>query len=114
MSNIHVIELNEYTRPEVHEQKNRDWVSIGDNNNFFGYLIDRYLNSPTNGTIINSITSQVYGKGLNAYDASKMPDEFAQMKSLFKKQVRQSNTKKAFWFTTTLVTTAISIFLITK
>lgn len=86
MSNIHVIELNEYTRPEVHEQKNRDWVSIGDNNNFFGYLIDRYLNSPTNGTIINSITSQVYGKGLNAYDASKMPDEFAQMKSLFKKQ----------------------------
>lgn len=34
--------------------------------------------------------------------------------SLFKKQVRQANTKKAFWFTTTLVTTAISIFLITK
>jgi len=34
--------------------------------------------------------------------------------SLFKKQIKQANIKKTFWFTTTLVTTAISIFLITK
>ena len=84
-NNIHVIELSEYTRPEVKEDKNKDWVAIGDNNDFFTYLIDRYLNSPTNGTIINSIASQVYGKGLHAYGAHKTPDEFAKMKSLFKK-----------------------------
>lgn len=34
--------------------------------------------------------------------------------SLFKKQVIKANIKKGFWFTTTLVSTAVSIFLITK
>jgi hypothetical protein len=30
---------------------------------------------------------QIYGKGLNATDASKKPNEYAQMVSLFKKDV---------------------------
>ena len=85
-SNIHVIELSEYTRPEIKEERNKDWVTIGDDNNFFGYLIDRYLNSPTNHSIINGIVAQIYGKGLNAFDSNRKIDQFAAMKSLFKKQ----------------------------
>lgn len=84
-SNIHVIELSEYTRPEITESKQRDWVEFGSDNGFFKYLIDRYINSPTNHTIINSVAAQIYGKGLDAFDSSKKPDEYAAMKSMFKK-----------------------------
>lgn len=45
---------------------------------------------------------------------SVQKETYKENESLFKKQIKQANTKKVFWFTTTLVTTAISIFLITK
>lgn len=85
-SNIHVIELSAYTRPEITESKQRDWIHFGDDNNFPKYLIDRYINSPTNHTIINSIAAQVYGKGLDAFDKSQKPDEYAAMINMFKKK----------------------------
>jgi len=85
-SNIHVLELSEYARPEIKEERNKDWVTIGDDNNFFGYLVDRYINSPTNHSIINGICAQIYGKGLDAFDANRKIDQFAQMKSMFRKQ----------------------------
>jgi len=85
-SNIHVIELSAYTRPEITESKQRDWIHFGDDNNFPKYLINRYINSPTNHTIINSIATQVYGKGLDAFDKSQKPDEYAAMINMFKKK----------------------------
>jgi len=85
-SNIHVIELSEYARPEIKEERNKDWVTIGNDNNFFGYLVDRYINSPTNHSIINGICAQIYGKGLDAFDANRKIDQFAEMKSMFRKQ----------------------------
>jgi hypothetical protein len=85
-SNIHVIELSEYTRPEITESKQRDWVNFGSDNNFPKYLIDRYINSPTNHTIINSVTAQIYGKGLDAFDKTQKPDEYAAMIQMFKKK----------------------------
>lgn len=85
-SNIHVIELSEYARPEIKEERNKDWVTIGNDNNFFGYLVDRYINSPTNHSIINGICAQIYGKGLDAFDANRKIDQFAAMKSMFRKQ----------------------------
>ena len=56
-------------------------------NNYFQYLIDRYNGSPTNNAAINGISQAIYGKGLNATNSNKKPNEYAQMVSLFKKDV---------------------------
>jgi uncharacterized protein (DUF1499 family) len=79
------INLSTYTSPEIVEVNNRDWVDYGADNNYFQFLIDRYNGSPTNNAAINGISQQIYGKGLNATDSSRKPDEYAQMISLFKK-----------------------------
>jgi hypothetical protein len=87
MSDIRFIQLNSYTTPKVTEVKNRDFVSYGEDNNYFQYLIDRYNGSPTNNAIINAISEMIYGKGLDATDSSRKPDQYAQMISLFKSDV---------------------------
>jgi hypothetical protein len=90
MNNIHVLKLSEYSRPEITESKREAWVEYGADNNYYQYLIDRYTNSTTNNAIINNITRLVYGKGLSAVDASRKPNEYAQMMTLFSKDcVRQ-------------------------
>ena len=85
MSNIRFVNLSSYTTPEVREYKNVEWVSYGDNNNYFQYLIDRYNGSASNSAIINGISELIYGKGLDATDSSRRPLQYAQMKSLFSK-----------------------------
>ena len=82
---VGVINLSTYTSPEVREVANKDWVSYGEDNNYFQFLIDRYNGSPTNNAAINGISQAIYGKGLNATDASKKPDQYAQMISLLHK-----------------------------
>ena len=82
---IGFVNLSTYTSPEVKEVKNKDWVEYGVDNNYFQFLIDRYNGSPTNNAAINGISQAIYGKGLNATDANKKPDEYAQMVSLFGK-----------------------------
>ena len=52
---IHIVNMSSYTRPEIKEQYNRDWVEYGDDNNYFNYLIDRYNGSATNNAAINGI-----------------------------------------------------------
>tara|TARA_R110000751_G_scaffold143371_1_gene246734 strand:+ start:11490 stop:13343 length:1854 start_codon:yes stop_codon:yes gene_type:complete len=83
-SNIHVLELNSYEAPRVYEERNQDFVSIGENNNYYQYIIDRYIGSTTNHAILNGVTAFVYGHGLDATDSSEKPDQYAQMKSLIK------------------------------
>ena len=85
-NDLRVVNFNAYTSPKIVEQKNRDWVSYGEDNNYFQYLIDRYNGSPTNNAIINGISEMIYGKGLDATDSSRKPDQYAQMKSLFNKE----------------------------
>jgi hypothetical protein len=84
-SNIGVINLSTYTSPEIIEVKNKSWVEYGQDNNYFQFLIDRYNGSPTNNASINGISQAIYGKGLNATDANKKPDQYAQMISMFGK-----------------------------
>jgi hypothetical protein len=85
MSNIHVLNLSAYTTPTIQESKRDAWVEFGEDNNYYQYLIDRYTNSTTNNAIINNISRLVYGRGLSALDASKKPNEYAQMMTLFHK-----------------------------
>ena len=85
MSNISVVNLSNYSSPRVVENRNKDYVSYGDDNNYFKYLIDRYNGSPTNNAIINGVSEMIYGKGLDATDSNRKPDGYAQMMSLFTK-----------------------------
>jgi hypothetical protein len=83
MNNIHVLHLAEYQQPTIQESKRDNWVEFGEDNNYFGYLIDRYTKSTTNSAIINNVARLIYGKGLSALDASRKPNEYAQMMTLF-------------------------------
>ena len=84
MDNLHLIQLNQYERPTITEERNRNYVSIGDNNDYYQCLIDAYMDSTTNNAVINGIVNQIYGKGLDATDSAQKPDQYAQMKSLVK------------------------------
>ena len=83
MSNIHVLELSAYTTPTIQESKREAWVEFGEDNNYFQFIIDRYVNSTTNSSVINNVNRLIYGRGLSALDASKKPNEYAQMMALF-------------------------------
>ena len=85
-NNTYVLNLAEYEAPKIIESKQKDWVTFGDNNSFFKYIIDRYQNSTTNNAVINAITHLIYGRGLSALDASKKPNEYAQLMSMLSKQ----------------------------
>ena len=87
VSEFGIVSLSTYTSPEIKEVNGKDWIEYGADNNYFQYLIDRYNGSPTNNAAINGISQAIYGKGLNATDASRKPNEYAQMISLFKKDV---------------------------
>jgi hypothetical protein len=90
MDNLKIFNLAEHKRPEIIEDKRKDYVTWSDNNSYFSYLMDRYKNSATNNSIINSIVRLMYGRGLSAKDAQRKPNEYASLVSIFgKKDVKQ-------------------------
>jgi len=82
MSNVHVLKLASYEPPVIEESKKNEWVTYGENNSYYTFLMERYKNSTTNNAIINNISRLIYGKGLSATDANKKPNEYAQMKAM--------------------------------
>jgi len=82
---IHIVNMSSYTRPEIKEQYNRDWVEYGEDNDYFNYLIDRYNGSATNNAAINGIAEMIYGKGLEAVDSKENEKDYKEMKELFTK-----------------------------
>jgi hypothetical protein len=87
MSNVHVFNFESHKPPQSNESNKEAWVEFGDDNDYFQYLIDRYNNSTTNNSVINSINKLIYGRGLDATDSNKKPNEYAQMKMLFRPEV---------------------------
>jgi hypothetical protein len=85
MNNVHILSLSAYNSPTITESKNKDFVEYGEDNNYFQYLIDRFLYSNTNHAIITGIANMVYGKGIDATDSNRKPNEYAQMMSIVKK-----------------------------
>jgi hypothetical protein len=85
MNNVHILSLSAYNSPTITESKNKDFVEYGEDNNYFQYLIDRFLYSNTNHAIITGVANMVYGKGLDATDSNRKPNEYAQMMSIVKK-----------------------------
>jgi hypothetical protein len=78
------VNLNTYTSPEIVEDKNKNWVKYGSDNNYFNFLLDLFNSSPTNSASINGIAQLIAGRGLDATDSNKKPNEYATMKKLFK------------------------------
>jgi len=85
--NVSFVQLEAYKSPAITEDKRNEWVAFGEKNDYYQYLIDRYNTSTTNNAVINAICKLIYGKGLDATDSSKKPNEYAQMKMLFKDEV---------------------------
>ena len=84
---IRVVELATYTSPKIIEDPRKDFVMYGEDNNYYQYLIDQFMGSPTNHACINGISEMIYGRGLDALDSSSKPDQYAEMISLMKKEV---------------------------
>ena len=82
MKNIKVVELGKYTMPKLRENKQSKWVEFGDNNSYYNTLLKAKY-SATNSALINGISNMIYGKGISATDASRRPDQYAAMISLF-------------------------------
>jgi hypothetical protein len=81
---FHILNLSAYTSPQINESKKGEFVEYGIDNNYFNYLIERYLYSTTNNAIITGVANMIYGKGISALDANKKPDEYAKMISIIK------------------------------
>ena len=78
--------LSGYEKPTVKEVYNKDWMTFGDNNDYFDKIIERYLGSPTNSRCVNGITDMIFGRGLDALDSLNKPKEYLEMKKLLHKR----------------------------
>ena len=83
-SNVRVLNLSSYTAPEVKEVHNRDWVSWGDDNDYFGKLIELDTSSPTNARCNNGIADMVFGRGIESTNSELLPEHYVRMKQLLK------------------------------
>jgi len=81
---IRVVNMSSYQVPSIKEVHNKEWVSFGDNNDYFDNLIERYLDSPTNGRCINGIVDMIYGRGLESTNSSVFPADYIKMKQLLR------------------------------
>ena len=84
-NDLFIANLAAYTAPQIVEIKNKDWVYYGEDNMYFNHLIELYMNSTTNHSIINGVSNQVYGRGIAALNADMRPDQYAQMMQIFRK-----------------------------
>jgi len=78
-SNAISVSLSKFTSPKIIETKNQDFVEYGEDNDYFGYLIDRANRSTTNKAILTGISNLIFGKGLDATDAGKKAGEWASL-----------------------------------
>jgi hypothetical protein len=80
---IKLIELASYTTPAIVEHKNKEWVEYGEDNNYYGYLIDLYYGSPTNNAAIKAISDMIYGDGLEVVQADRHLLGYLDLKKVF-------------------------------
>lgn len=80
---IKLIQLASYTTPAVIEQKNKEWVEYGEDNNYYQYLIDLYYGSPTNNSAIKGISDMIYGEGLEVVKADRHLSGYLDLKKVF-------------------------------
>ncbi len=79
---IKLITLSNYVRPDVVENKSRNWVLNGRGNEFYDYIIDRHNGSPTNSSINNSYIDLIYGRGLGFKNGINGTRDWARLQSI--------------------------------
>jgi len=79
---IKLITLSNYVRPDVVENKSRNWVLNGRNNEFYDYIIDRHNGSPTNSSINNSYIDLIYGRGLGFNNGINGTNDWAKLQGV--------------------------------
>ena len=90
MNKVKIINLSGYETPSIKESTRYDWVEYGDDNNYFGELIEKYTGSPTNSRCVNGISDLIYGRGLSATDSEDNAVQFGQMQQILQdKDVRR-------------------------
>jgi len=80
--NINVVQLSNYVAPKVTEERGKEWVKYGVDNDYFDYLLDRYRGSPTNHAIINGVSEMIAGDGIVPL-SSRASNSYAKALSLF-------------------------------
>lgn len=80
--NLNVINLSAYEMPKAIESKNKDYVSYGEDNNYFEFLIQQYLQSATNNAAVKSISDLIYGRGISIEDKDENSTEVKAIKDL--------------------------------
>ena len=83
---IHIVEMSSHIRPEVTEVYGDKWISYGEENNYYNYLIERYNGSPTNNASINGIVEMIYGKGLAVMNEEKKSELSKKIDKLIPKE----------------------------
>lgn len=81
---VKFVQLHQYSSPRVTENNREDWVSYGDSDNFYQYLIDLYHSSPTNNAAIKGIADLIYGGGLEVVKADRHLDGYLHLRKLFR------------------------------
>ena len=88
--NFRVANLSSYQTPITKEEYNEDYVSFGDNNDYFDRLIDGFMSSATNARCVNGISDMIYGRGLESLNSDKFPKDYIKFKKLLKpKQIQR-------------------------
>ena len=80
--NYSITNLSAYEMPQAIEDKFNDYVAYGEDNNYFSFLIQQYLQSATNNAAIKSISDLIYGQGLCIEDLEKNSPEVKELKKL--------------------------------
>jgi len=62
--NLNFVNLSGYDMPKAIEDKRKEWVAYGEDNDYYSFLIDSYLQSATNNAAIRSISDNIYGEGI--------------------------------------------------
>lgn len=90
MSEIKLIQLNNYVKPKLEENKSKNWVLNGRNNEFYQYIIDRFNGSVTNHAVITAYSNLIYGQGLFAKDSNLKVTDWVRFKSMLsQKELRK-------------------------
>ena len=79
---IELVNLSGYTQPKIVEDKRKAWVAYGEDNDYYRFLIDNYINSATNNAAISSISSLIYGRGLSIQDMDETSAEVEALRDI--------------------------------
>ena len=83
--NFSQLSFNKYTQKPVVENKARNWVMNGRNNENYKYIIDRYNGSTTNKAVNNSYIDLAYGRGLSIHEKEDDSPEVKELHSYIHK-----------------------------